>query len=223
MNFKVEVNTPAAPQAPPLAPNSAPNRPQAPAAPPVKSGANSPLPPEPPKLGRPAPVAAEPEPGKPLTPAEIEANKAKQAVFGELESWRQSIANTYGFNAVGVADPFMPVESVARPPDKAKAASQEAKPMIQQLALNQFSLSAIIVAENPSNNKALVDSGGKGYIITIGTLIGNNNGKVREITPTKVIIEEPESTYRASGKPRITEFRLSTVRDSENMELFLAE
>jgi Tfp pilus assembly protein PilP len=217
LNFQVEVNTPGASSAP-LAP--------AHQSPDLKPGAvNSPVPPEPPKLGRPASPDEDKPPTspKPLTKAEIEAIEARENILGELDVWRDSVNKGYIFSAVKTMDPFMPVESVARPPEKANTAVKETRPMIQQLALNQFTLSAIIVADNPDDNMALVDSGGKGYIIYKGTLIGNNYGKVREITNTKVIIEEPESTYRSSAGTRVTEIRLNSVRDSEGLEIFPAD
>jgi type IV pilus assembly protein PilP len=47
----------------------------------------------------------------------------------------------------------------------------------------------IIVA--PSGNRALVqEASGKGYIIKKGTYIGLNSGRVAQIQPDRVIIEE---------------------------------
>ncbi|MDR0548387.1 MAG: pilus assembly protein PilP [Deltaproteobacteria bacterium] len=167
-------------------------------------------------------------PDKPLTPAEKAELEAKAKIQAELDAWRASVNQDYVFNAGDMIDPFMPIESVAKPADPAKQAEDRtSKPMIQQLALNQFTLSAIIVGANPDDNIALVDSGGKGYIVRKGILIGNNNGFVREITPNKVVIEEPDMSYRARNSqaaPRITEFRLNSLRESaDGIELSLSE
>ncbi|MDR1086533.1 MAG: pilus assembly protein PilP [Deltaproteobacteria bacterium] len=228
LNFSVEVTTPGGAQSPvPLPPPQAPPTPSgfggtSPAIDPA--AAASPVPPTPPMLGRPDDPAQPPpqESEKPLTPAEIEANKAKEELLGELQSWHDSVINTYSFRAGSMSDPFMPIETVARPRIETPSSAQEVKPMIQQLALNQFTLTAIIVGNSPESSMALVDSGGKGYIVYKGTLIGNNNGFVKEITPTKVIIEEPENSLRSRGGSRITEFRLNTGLDSDG-EISLSE
>ncbi|MDR2142681.1 MAG: pilus assembly protein PilP [Deltaproteobacteria bacterium] len=145
-------------------------------------------------------------------------------MLGDLAGWRDSVEQGYEFKAGSFSDPFMPIESVARPPSKTKGTEQEneVKPIIQQLALNQFTLTAIVIKADRRQSIAMVDSGGKGYMIHEGTLIGNNNGFVREITPDKVIIEEPD-TFRAAGNPRVTEFRLNSIQDTGGLEIFKSE
>jgi type IV pilus assembly protein PilP len=175
-------------------------------------------PPVPPKLGRPEDPTEKPEDtGKPLTPAEIEANKKKDQITDELRASNQAALSDYSFQAGSMHDPFMPIETVARPP-ASDPKSTEVKPVLQQMALSQFTLTAIVLKDDPSQSMAMVDSGGKGYIIYLGTLIGNNNGVVKEITTNKVIIEEPEPSYRTGGAARRTELRLTTAQDNEGIE-----
>ncbi|MDR2422467.1 MAG: pilus assembly protein PilP [Deltaproteobacteria bacterium] len=237
MRFKVEYNSPnpngaGSPgsaqvsrlAAPPTAPNVAfaPTASNAAA----QATAESPLPPAPPKLG--APIEEAPEPQAPLTPEQIEANKAKEKILSELKAWQETVNKEYVFKAASTADPFMPIESVAKPPDPKQNAPDDRtpKPVIQQLSLNQFTLTAIVVGSDPENNWALMDSGGKGYIVRKGVLIGNNNGFVKEITPSKLIVEEPAISYRSSSSSgassRITEFRLNVQRDADG-EMVLSE
>jgi type IV pilus assembly protein PilP len=83
--------------------------------------------------------------------------------------------------------------------------------MIQRLALNQFTLTAIVISANPENTTAMMDSGGKSYLVKKGSKIGPNNGYVREITETKVIVEEPELSYLGDRRARITEFKLNVL------------
>jgi type IV pilus assembly protein PilP len=167
-----------------------------------------------PSLGGPA-VLPPIEPGVTLTPAEAEAREAKLAFYNELNKWHGSILEGYKLNLSGAEDPFMPIESVLVVEDDTEKKRQRdrERPPIQRLALNQFTLTAIVVSDNSDNNTALVDSGGVGYLIRKGTMIGNNEGYVREITTTKVIIEEPEHNYRGDKKSRVTEFKLNALDD----------
>jgi Tfp pilus assembly protein PilP len=140
-------------------------------------------------------------------------------VYNELERWHTGIIADYAVNVVSMPDPFMPIETVARPPEAEKPAQDVRRlPMIQRLALNQFTLTAIIEAPNPGDNTALVDSAGIGYLIKRGTKIGPNNGFVREITSTKVVIEEPETNYRGERSTRLTEMSLNVLESSIEVE-----
>jgi type IV pilus assembly protein PilP len=148
-----------------------------------------------------------------LSPKPLPDDPAKAPVFAELEKWHADVLADFKVNLVTLHDPFMPIETVARPPERDQQSESDRRrlPMIQRLALNQFTLSAIIVAANPSDNTALVDSGGVGYLIRKGTKIGPNNGIVKEITDTKVIIEEPDVSYSGGETARITEFKLNIL------------
>jgi type IV pilus assembly protein PilP len=137
-------------------------------------------------------------------------------VYNELDKWHRGILQAYEVNVTEMNDPFMPIETVARPPEENQTQARDLSrlPMIQRLALNQFTLTAIVEAANPANNSALVDSGGTGYIIQRGTKIGPNNGFVREITSTKVIIEEPEVNFRGEHGSRVFEMSLNELDSS---------
>jgi type IV pilus assembly protein PilP len=55
--------------------------------------------------------------------------------------------------------------------------------------LSQLKLVGIIVS--PTGNKALVEEpSGKGYVITRGTYVGPNFGRVKRILPDRVVVEE---------------------------------
>jgi Tfp pilus assembly protein PilP len=140
-------------------------------------------------------------------------------VYNELDKFHGEVMASYIVNVATLPDPFMPIETVARPPEADQPAVDTRRlPMIQRLALNQFTLTAIVEAPNPGNNTALVDSGGIGYLIHRGTKIGPNNGVVREITSTKVVIEEPEINYRGERTTRFIEMSLNTLESSIEVE-----
>ena len=103
----------------------------------------------------------------------------------------------YSYNPKGKPDPFKPL-LVERPetPQKKTAAAEvvsEGATPLERMDLGQVKLVAIIW--NIQNPKAMVeDGGGKGYIISQGTLVGKNKGSVTQIAPTGVVIKEKYET-----------------------------
>jgi Tfp pilus assembly protein PilP len=152
----------------------------------------------------------------PSIPEDADADTIER--FMKLEKWHKEVLSSYAVDVSRMDDPFMPIETVARPPetDTSRQASRNL-PMIQRLALNQFTLEAIIESPIPGSTTALVVSGGVGYILHEGTKIGPNNGTVRQITSSKVIIEEPEVNYRGERTSRITEFSLNPLEGIEDI------
>jgi hypothetical protein len=71
---------------------------------------------------------------------------------------------------------------------------------LEKHPLQDLSLSAIVVKNDPQNNIALLEVGGIGYSVQKGSKVGSNNGVVREITETDVIIDELGPDGIPSGK-----------------------
>ena len=102
-----------------------------------------------------------------------------------------------GYDPIGRIDPFIPlirdepIKVEKKELVEAKGEVREVRPKtpLEKVELSQLRLKAIIRAA--SGNRALVEeSTGKGYIITKGTYIGRNEGKITKILKDKVIIEE---------------------------------
>jgi len=102
-----------------------------------------------------------------------------------------------GYDPVGRIDPFIPlirdepvkVEKKKLIEAKGEVREVRTKTPLEKIELSQLRLRAIIMA--PSGNRALVEeSSGKGYIITKGTYIGRNDGKVTKILKDTVVVEE---------------------------------
>jgi Tfp pilus assembly protein PilP len=199
---------------------------------PMEAPASEPLPivpadappPVPPSLS--AKPAAEPEP-EPATPEEAAALELKNKTIAELTTWHDGVMQNYAFSTGLMSDPFMPIESVARPPETALDTQQDEErrrrlPLLQRLALNQFTLSAIVVSANPEATSALLDGGGRSFIVHRGTLIGPNGGYVKEITPSRVIVVEPQVNYRGETQMAETVFRMNILED-ESLEDFKLE
>ena len=129
--------------------------------------------------------------GEPMTPA-------KAPTSGETFETSNLIPDmSMGYDPVGRIDPFVPLvrdEPVKVEKEQVVKAAAEVKEVrqktpLEKIEISQLRLRAIIIAA--SGNRALVEeSTGKGYIITKGTYIGRNDGKITKILKDKVIIEE---------------------------------
>jgi type IV pilus assembly protein PilP len=91
-------------------------------------------------------------------------------------------------------DPFMPLfkegpKEKVEVPQKVEREKRIPRTPLERIDLSQLKLVGII--QSPHGNKGLVEeASGKGYIISIGTYMGTNGGKVVEISKDRVIAEE---------------------------------
>ena len=118
----------------------------------------------------------------------------------------------YFYDPRGKPDPFQPLfetEAQRMPPAKKKK-KKKRLPLtpLQRLNLSQLKLVGIIVS--PIGNKALVEEpSGKGYVITKGTYVGGNFGRVKRILNDRVVVEEEiEDFLSGEMKPQTRELRL---------------
>ena len=128
--------------------------------------------PLPPPVAKKAPLAET----KKIGPVKV-AEKAKEK---ELEKRDEDFA----YNPTGKTDPFKPFFQLAR-----DRGSKGPLPPLQEYDLSQLKLVAVITI--PEGDIALVeDSQGKGYFVRKGTVIGKNDGNVKQILKDMVIVEE---------------------------------
>jgi type IV pilus assembly protein PilP len=108
------------------------------------------------------------------------------------------------YDPKGRPDPFLPPSSRMRPSDLPKKRVRKQKlPLtpLQKIDLTQLAIVGIIVS--PTGNKALVEEpSGKGYVITRGTYVGQNYGRVKRILPDRVVVEEEIEDF-FSGEMRL--------------------
>jgi type IV pilus assembly protein PilP len=80
-------------------------------------------------------------------------------------------------------------EAAAKPkPTSLEAALESATPL-EKMDLGQLKLVAVVW--NIANPKGMVeDSTGKGYILSLGTPIGKNKGKVTQINSSGILVTE---------------------------------
>jgi type IV pilus assembly protein PilP len=120
-----------------------------------------------------------------------EAQKAAEIQKPATEIQKPVVeAVSYHYDPKGKTDPFKPFLNL----EVAKVTAGKPNPHIartplQEVGLEQFKLVGIALG---SYKKAAMveDPKGKGYIISEGTLIGHNHGRVAEILRDRLIVEE---------------------------------
>jgi type IV pilus assembly protein PilP len=114
----------------------------------------------------------------------------------------------YSFNPVGKPDPFRPFIQMT---------TRESSKKIPQTPLQKYDISQLILVAiimSPDGNVALVeDSTGKGYFLKKGTMIGKNDGKVKQILKDKVVIEEVYEDIFGQKKMNETSMFLHRVEE----------
>ncbi len=140
-----------------------------------KEEAPAPPPPAPPKPA-PAPSAAPPAP-----PAPVQQQLSSASKVGAAVSFKR--------------DPFKPLISTQPPPPASPSGARPGVPAvadllpIQSFEVNKFRVSGIIAGLR-ENRALVIDPNGKGYVVQVGTQIGNANGRVSRITSSTVEVVE---------------------------------
>jgi type IV pilus assembly protein PilP len=133
------------------------------------------------------PPAAKPAEVKPAVQQEAKQETRQEAPPLEMPDYR--------YDPKGKIDPFKPFVRLELPTPSKKG--PEIKKLtghltpLQRVALDKVRVTGI--AGSSSKRVAMVEDGGgggKGYLVYVGTLIGENGGKVIQILPDRVIVEE---------------------------------
>jgi type IV pilus assembly protein PilP len=133
------------------------------------------------------PPAAKPAEVKPAVQQEAKQEARQEAPPLEMPDYR--------YDPKGKIDPFKPFVRLELP-TPSKKGPEKKKFMgnltpLQRVALDKVRVTGI--AGSSSKRVAMVEDGGgggKGYLVYLGTLIGENGGKVIQILPDRVIVEE---------------------------------
>jgi type IV pilus assembly protein PilP len=103
----------------------------------------------------------------------------------------------YTYNPIGKRDPFKPFITLG---PKKPITTARLTPL-QRYEVSELKLVGIL--KGPAGYRALVeDASGKGFIITKGTLIGRENGRVKEIHDDRVIIKQTHKDIFGQSKER---------------------
>jgi type IV pilus assembly protein PilP len=121
----------------------------------------------------------------------VQPKEKPEMVISETAQKKLSAQDIPLYNPVGRIDPFSPLirsQSESRPAKK-KLKKRIPRTPLEKMDFSQMKLVAIV--KSPKGDRALVEeAGGKGYIISKGTYMGLNAGKVTEIFKDRIVIEE---------------------------------
>jgi len=136
---------------------------------------------KPPAPGQPAPAAQ--QPGAPTAaPAAVAPGAAPTSLA--------DIVATY--DPRGKADPFKPF-LLTQKASVEGSSELKRKPLtpLQKMALSEIQAGLRAIIWGKMGNKALVeDATGKGYVLTVGTYVGQNDGIVKKILEDRIVVEE---------------------------------
>ena len=127
--------------------------------------------------------------------------KAPGADVAETKIPDVKTAPAYKYNPIGKPDPFKPfIEQELSPKKKAESKTLPISPL-QREGINNFRL--VGVSGDDHHRIAIVqDVKGKAYPIFLGTYIGQNGGRVVEILPDRIIIEEKSKAEDKQAKTK---------------------
>jgi type IV pilus assembly protein PilP len=165
-----------------------------------------------------APPEAEVPEQPPVEQAKVEPPVEEEPVAPEAALEPEEVTEepekkvVYAYDAKGKIDPFRSV-FVTQPRVRrriAKKIEEKKLPLtpLQKIDVSQLKVVGIIMS--PSGNTALVeDPSGKGYVITAGTYVGSNFGRVSKILQDRIIVEEEvEDFFTGQMKLQPVELRL---------------
>jgi type IV pilus assembly protein PilP len=133
-----------------------------------------------PAPGQPAP--AKPQPGAPAVAA------SPPGTPGTTAPALAQIVPTY--DPRGKFDPFKPFLLTLRAGGENPEAKKPLTPL-QKMALSEVQAGLRAIVWGKMGNKALVeDATGKGYVLTVGTYVGQNDGIVKKILEDRIVVEE---------------------------------
>jgi len=138
---------------------------------------------KPPAPGQPAPAGK--QPGAPTAAAAPPAMAP-----GATPTSLAEIVATY--DPRGKADPFKPFLLTQKATAEGSGEAKR-KPLtpLQKMALSEIQAGLRAIIWGKMGNKALVeDATGKGYVVTVGTYVGQNDGIVKKIFEDRIVVEE---------------------------------
>lgn len=152
----------------------------------------------------PAPAPSQPAPARAAAPAKPEAAEAQE----------KPAEPAFVYNPEGLRDPFQPFIKIEEK-KKEKRAPEVFVPRtpLQRFAVEELRVTGIVWGEG-AGSRALVEApDGKGYVVRVGTLVGDRGGKVVAIRPDRVVVEERVVDLLGEEQVRTVDLRLRTPED----------
>jgi len=163
-----------------------------------------------PKIPTPVEQKAEPAVSEKTTDSvQPKAGEKPEAVISETARKKLSAQDIPLYDPAGRIDPFAPLirSQSESQPEKKKIEKRTPRTPLEKMDFSQMKLVAIV--QSPKGNRALVEeASGKGYIISKGTYMGLNSGKVTEILKDRIVIEEAVENVLGEVVSRKRELKL---------------
>ena len=130
---------------------------------------------------------------------------------GALSLKDAAVIETEAYTGEGKVDPFVPL--IKNEPVRVQAPERPLTPL-ERLDYSQMRLVAI-VGRGADYVAMVEESGGKGYIVKIGTYMGRNGGVVSEIRKDRIIVSERVKDFKGDMITRTQEMKLNKTEDKE--------
>ncbi len=141
-----------------------------------------------------------PPPAAPLPPVAVAPKAAAQST----EVAKEEPAEVFSYNPTGIRDPF---GSLLRVKKLEEGVPEEQLTPLQRVPVSDLRLEGIILMGKKAVAHVIAPDG-KPYIVTVGTLMGRNKGKLVRITSDEVIVEEQFEDYLGRKFMQETALRL---------------
>ena len=134
----------------------------------------------------------QPPPAKPASPAAstvktpVSASPAVKSAPSPASPSAGVSSEDVPYSPKGKTDPFKSYIVVTAVPKSASAFL----PPLQRLTVEQYKLVGIVYTGKKDSKAIVSDDAGKGYVIKLGSEIGQNNGKVVKILIDRIIVSE---------------------------------
>ena len=133
--------------------------------------------------------------------AKGEEKNAKKSDPAEPENMIEEILPIYSYNPEGRRDPFYSILQIT------EKRGESLLPPLQRLGLLQLKLIGVVWG-GFGYNAMLQSSDGKGYTVRTGTVVGPNQGVVKEITSRNLLVRETFTDVFGEKKVRDFVFQL---------------
>lgn len=132
-------------------------------------------------------------------PVFLSAEETGGKTGAAVEESSETEGGGYVYDPGGRRDPFEPLVDI-------KKRKIEEKPhalgTLEGYDITDFRLLAIVDKSGRQNYGLLLSSDDKSFTVRIGTVIGLHDGRVKEIQPDKIVIEEYIEDYKGELRPR---------------------
>jgi type IV pilus assembly protein PilP len=134
--------------------------------------------------------------------SQAEQKKPKRAAPVAPAAAAPEAALEYRYDPAGKPDPF---RSYIKELNRLKHVS--AATPLERFDLSQISVSAVIWG-NKRPRALIHDPSGKGYIVSVGTPVGKNDGRIIKITDGRVLVKETYVDFEGQATTKDVELRL---------------